>query len=386
MKIGIVTHPIEANYGGILQAAALQQALRSMGHAPVTLRYSAPTTFERASGLRALLSKFSFLQMRKWLLVARDKGMIPGWVARKLKWKGLENHLRGRRLQTFVHRNITLSHRCSHPISPGDVSKIGAEAYIVGSDQVWRYAHIPYKQMFFLSFLPREIRQRSFSYAASFGVGQWEMPERLTRTCRELAQDFKVLSVREESGVTLCRENLGREAVCMPDPTMLLRAGDYVEMRGGEGDEAVPAGKGYIACYILDPTTEKQAYMDAVSRMSGLPCINISREGGKPEGLQRSVEEWLSLIEHADYMLTDSFHGTVFSLIFGVSFISFDNPERGSSRFTSLLGKFGLADRMRATVSEPLYAKIGMARWAAVKSAMEIERQRGLHFLIENLT
>lgn len=385
MKIGIVTHPIEANYGGILQAAALQRALRSMGHTPVTLRYSAPTTFERATGPRALLNKLSFLQMRKWLLVARDKDMIPGWVARKLKWKGLENHLRGRRLQTFVHRNITLSHRCSHPISASDVSKIGAEAYIVGSDQVWRYAHIPYKQMSFLSFLPRETRQRSFSYAASFGVGHWEMPEGLTRACRELAQDFKELSVREESGIALCRENLGREAECMPDPTMLLQAGDYVEMRGGEGDEAVPSEKGYIACYILDPTPEKQAYMDAVSRMSGLQCINICREGGNPESLQRSVEEWLSLIEHADYMLTDSFHGTVFSLIFGMSFISFDNPERGSSRFTSLLGKFGLQDRMRAADSEPLYAKIKPERWAAVKSAMADERQRGMHFLGENL-
>lgn len=171
----------------------------------------------------------------------------------------------------------------------------------------------------------------------------------------------------------------------MPDPTMLLQAGDYVEMRGGAGDEAVPSEKGYIACYILDPTPEKQAYMDAVSRMSGLPCINISREGENPESLQRSVEEWLSLIEHADYMLTDSFHGTVFSLIFGVSFISFDNPERGSSRFTSLLGKFGLQDRMRAADSEPLYAKIRPERWAAVKSAMADERQRGMHFLGENL-
>ena len=92
-------------------------------------------------------------------------------------------------------------------------------------------------------------------------------------------------------------------------------------MRGGAGDEAVPSPKGYIACYILDPTPKKQAYMDAVSRMSGLSCINISREGGNPESLQRSVEEWLSLIENADYMLTDSFHGTVFSLIFRVSFI-----------------------------------------------------------------
>ena len=108
-----------------------------------------------------------------------------------------------------------------------DIQKLNIEAFVAGSDQIWRYGYVPDKRLFFYSFASPEIRKRSIAYAACLGVDTWEWPQALTDIYRPLAQEFKALSVREESGISLCAGRLGVEARWMPDPTFLLNREEY---------------------------------------------------------------------------------------------------------------------------------------------------------------
>lgn len=358
MKIGIVTQPLLNNYGGVLQNFAVQAVLRKLGHEPITIDYT--ITMSRSRLVKVWLRNLFYN------LFHSSKRPLP----RSRVVKSRKPHF-----ADFVGRNIATT-RAVERYSPRLVSEYGLEAVIVGSDQVWRpcYNRRVLTNMF-LDFV-KDSGVKRIAYAASFGVDSWEYKPRKAKRCSKLAKRIEHISVREESGVLLCRSYLGVKAVEVLDPTLLLSADDYRAVCASVGKSA----ERYVAAYILDATPEKIALVEQEAKRRGVEA----RIYGADNEAELSVEEWLAMFRDAEYVITDSFHGTVFSTIFRRDFAVVINRSRGESRFISLLGKFSLLDRIvidagRGVVpTEPI-------EWQAVEVGLQKWQKLSIDFLNDSL-
>lgn len=342
MKIAILTLPLIDNYGGILQCYALQTVLEGMGHQVTVLdrRWS-------GSGSGLILRKlgsFSKCLLRKFVLGQKDIVLMAPWVEDYHIHKRSEAEERGmKEIRRFVRENIHLTKplRSSKELAKW-VRRCGFDCIVVGSDQVWREIYSPDIEDFFLGFLPEDDKRFKITYAASFGTADSPISEAHLANCVRLAKRFDALSVRERSGVEILKETFDLEARLVLDPTLLLSAEQYrfpveSERTGG------------VVSYILDETDDKDSIIGQVAKNLGLKETKVrisTRSADADTLLKPSVEEWLASFASADFVVTDSFHGCVFSIINHKPFIAIANKDRGLERFTSLLGSFGLQDRM----------------------------------------
>jgi len=223
------------------------------------------------------------------------------------------------------------------------------DAVIVGSDQTWRPQYSPNIYNFFLDFLEDKNILR-IAYASSFGVDDWEYTEEQTKRCAELAKKFDAISVREASGIILCRHYLGIEATHALDPTIILTKEAHEELI-----ESKETGENSgIYTYILDKNTSKQEIINAASTELNEPVfsaqakqsIELGMKGDASDYIMPSVVDWIAGFANAKFVITDSFHGMVFSIIFRKPFLVLNNTDRGAARFTSLLGLLNLTDRI----------------------------------------
>jgi hypothetical protein len=241
---------------------------------------------------------------------------------------------------------------------------------------------------FFLDFAPEEIRCRSIAYAASFGSDTWGGTDGETEICRSLLQDFKAVSVRESSGVDICRNIFEKEALHVLDPTMLLDTEDYdtlIASKPGKDTEAP-----FICTYLLDQTSEISDAVSCISRKLNLPLEPLQAD---PQDARRknrfpiSVARWLRGIRHCQYLITDSFHGCVFAIIFNKPFLCLGNEKRGSARFESLLSSFGLQNRL-VTANQPeaiLRVMKEPINWESINAIRHREQLRAFEFLNQHL-
>lgn len=334
MKIGILTLPLHANYGGILQAYALQTVLGRMGHEVSLI----DRTLYWGAG-----------PMRRTLVYAnRVLKMAMGKNVEFFKERKADELRRIPRQHTelFIKGHI----RRRSVVRYGQVRRRDYDAIVVGSDQVWRPEYFEVNiDNAFLSFAEGWKIGR-IAYAASFGTDKWEYTPEQTETCARLAKYFDAVSVREESGIDLCRKYLGVDAVQALDPTLLLQKDDYDALIQMTATPDVSSGR-VLACYILDRSPEKLAVAGALAGSLGLETVNINsryEDHSAPvqERIQPPVEYWLRSIRDAGFVLTDSFHACVFSIIFRKPFAVIGNEGRGMARFTSLLSRTGLAGRL----------------------------------------
>lgn len=319
MKVGIVTQPLYANYGGILQNYALQQVLKKMGHEPVTLDYMPSLSFGR------------------YLLYAGKTLVCAFSPSRRHPMKPYKHFLkRPESIDSFVRNNIETT-KIVPDYTKNLLKKNGIEAVIVGSDQVWRYGYnSSHIEDMYLAFA-KDYNCIKLAYAASFGVEKWTYSEKLAKEVRELIKQFNAVSVREDSAADICREVLDVEAKTVLDPTLLLSATDYQPFCKGP----VPGEKPYLAAYVLDINDEKNNYIDAVAKANGL---EVKRMTVTDSGC--SIEEWLTTIKNASYVITDSYHGSLFSIILEKQFQSFINKKRGADRFYTLFKRLGIQDSL----------------------------------------
>lgn len=324
MKINIITQPLFCNYGGILQNYALQEVLRGMDHEVLTVNVP-PRKIAPHPGWKDYAH--AVINLGKRIRGQYDCPFLnPHTFAKK------EREL-SQPQREFVRKYINKVD-CKSPFTKETVSDHPADLWIVGSDQVWRPWCSPNIENFFFDFLDDTTPR--IAYAASFGTDRWEISEEQTPRIRELASRFKAISVREASGVELCKDYLGIEAQHVLDPTLLLTAEDYIALTG-END--YPQER-YIATYILDPNPAKKKVAMEESRALGLDVVPV---GQMHCDCFDSVESWLATIAHSDRVITDSFHGTVFSIIFRRPVKILENDIRGNSRLKSLIVMLGLS-------------------------------------------
>lgn len=332
MKIAILTQPLHNNYGGNLQNFALQKVLKDMGHEPVTIDRHHPIK------LRAKLRLGYFKRLAFHYLKGQPKPSFKAYFSNKhLAFKNEE-------ITRFIDTYITKTPRL---YSNAAVQKAFAQgefdAVVVGSDQCWRPMYSPNIYSYFLDFLSENNGIKKMAYAASFGTDEWEYTVEQTERCKKLAQQFGKITVREKAAVGLVKEKLNADAEFVLDPTLLLNKEDYQQLFNRL---TLPANRG-IYTYILDSSDWKQQVVETAKSTLSLPQYsNQHNEHMLEEQKIPSIEGWIKGFADADFVITDSFHGTVFSIIFNKPFISLVNVSRGASRFESILGEFDLMQRL----------------------------------------
>lgn len=313
MKIGILTQPLLNNYGGTLQNYALQFVLRKLGHEPVTIDYN-----PKSSVLRYLLSCMKTII---YFFIPSKRRSFSVHPRRKY---------RNSKFERFTRENITLTKMVGHP-TDSIIKSYGIKAIIVGSDQVWRPKYNHHLQDMFLSFV-RNPKINKLSYASSFGTDNWEFSDAQTVMILPFIKKFSAVSVRELSAVRMCKQYLGVDAIQVLDPTLLLDVSEYMKICRMIPQE----DKDFIFAYILDMTIDKKEVIEKAGKELGIPIQYHTAE----TKAELSVEEWIAKFRDTSYIITDSFHGTVFSIIFGKPFKSLFNENRGTSRFESLLNLY----------------------------------------------
>lgn len=381
MKIAILTQPLGHNYGGIMQAWAIQQVLKKMGHQPVTIDRQADKRSLAYIGARTI-----YRALRSSFGTGRDP------VITKKGFSNITRHTRN-----FISSNIIMSQRID---STDGLRKHFIdekyEAVIVGSDQTWRPAYSPNIFNFFLDFLPNE-RINKIAYSSSFGVDDWEFSKKETELCRVLVKSFNSISVRETSGVKLCLDKLGVDAQVTLDPTLLLESEDYKSLIDKYKKNTTNGG---LYWYLLDKSESKINIVQRVSEELNLISFNSQAEASLKEWVNfrnRNIEcytmphvdEWLSGFERAEFVVTDSFHGMVFSILFEKPFLVIANEKRGLSRFTSLMNLIGISQNI-------FYQNCNLEKWindyrsnpidySSVNSKLLELRKSSKNFLINSL-
>ncbi len=379
MKICILTQPLGHNYGGLLQAYALQVVLKRMGH-------EVWTEDRRDNRLQISLKLKKAIRQVLSILFSRvsDRFRKVYYPTQK------ERNIIQQHTDSFIRQYLTIT----EPIFSADKKQLlhyGFEAYVVGSDQVWRPMYSPCLTNYFLDFTKNDTVKR-IAYAASFGTDEWEYTKRQTEICSRLVQRFDAVSVREESGVGLCEKYLHVNASHVLDPTLLLDMDDYMHLIDNE--QMRLDGSGGVYTYILDANSEKTKIINSVSRnldlapFTVMPQKNFYQAG--PELIDQCVyapvSMWLQGFKDAKFVVTDSFHGTVFSIMFNKPFIVIANKSRGLSRFTSLLKMVGLENRLLFSASELTDELIkSTIDFSAVKASIASERIQSIEFLSKYL-
>ena len=332
MKIAILTQPLHNNYGGNLQNFALQKVLKDLGHEPVTVDR------HKAIALRTRLKLGYFKCLLLHYLKSTPKPSFKAFFSKK--------HQASIRVEIsrFIDAHVTKTPRLYSDAEVKQVfSNYAFDAIIVGSDQVWRPRYSPNIYSYFLDFLPNDKSLKKITYAASFGTNEWEFTPEQTERCKQLVQQFDLVTVREKTAVNLVKVKFNKEAKFVLDPTLLLNKEEYKKFLV---NQSLPTNKG-IYTYILDNSDWKNQVVDTAKTKLDLDVFSNQHH---PETFAEqkipSIEGWIKGFADADFVITDSFHGTLFSIIFNKPFISLVNVNRGASRFESILGELGLMERL----------------------------------------
>lgn len=323
MKIAIITFHRAINYGAALQTYALFQYLQDKGHSVVVLDYRS-SYLERSYKLH--FSR-SIVDIKKILLSPLS-----------LKKKYL--------FRNFLRRNICITDRIQEKSELIEQSKL-YDYVIVGSDQVWNARWSDYDDAYLLSFCPE---QKRISYAAS--IGKESITEKEKEWLEKQLKKFKKISVREKSGKKLLGflEDVDVRVNC--DPVVLLRKEQW------ESIAVRVTEKNFILVYMLVPSTLIMRSAECISNSTGKKIVlindNIRKQYNAKYKRNISPEEFLGLFKSADYVITNSFHGTMFSILFEKAFYVVLQEYEGApnARFTDLLSDLCLEQRIISDVKD----------------------------------
>ncbi|MGQ2965484.1 polysaccharide pyruvyl transferase family protein [Methylophilus sp.] len=359
-KVGILTLPLNDNYGGLLQAVALSGFLSLQGFEVVFLRNE------------YFKNKWKSLV---WSAIAR----VPFQNVNGARYAHKKRLLHKAFIKDYIPRRTRTLRSIEDFKSVVKQEKL--DAVIVGSDQVWRWDYIlDGFERYFLSFVDGS-KTRKVSYAASFGKPQWQAAEKMDQVSSLLA-DFHAVSARESDGVTICQELGRKDCQLVIDPTLLVNRHFYDQFLVKPKHTSQQKT---LLTYVLDEQGKKKEFIDAVSANLGEDYVT------KSLGLQSNMTapEWVTAFHDADYVITDSFHGMAFSIMFNKPFIVIGNSHRGVSRFTSLLQQLDLLSRMVDETSLDNYSVKELVShkvdYNEINTKLQLLREKSSNFLINAL-
>lgn len=265
MKIAILTLGLLSNFGGILQCYALQTVLRSLGHDVTVLNLSAKWNVRFPLFIKRLI-KF---------IIGRESRFYGSMTEEEILSINTRNFVK-KHIRTRVIKDWT------------QLKENEYDAFVVGSDQVWRprYFGKPITNAY-LGFARNWSSIKRVAYAASFGTDEWEYTPKETTDCASLLRKFDAVSVRERSGVKLCKEHFGVNAVCLLDPTLLLTKDDYLSILDVAN---YPVNNGGLFYYFLDETIEKTRFAQKLAIQNNWKSYKANNcETEKPVYFERRI-------------------------------------------------------------------------------------------------
>ncbi len=377
MNVGILTFHFSDNYGAALQAYALRRWLTEQGHHASFIDYR-PAHIERGGRLSAPTSPARLKADLKvvYLAVSSFLHRHLGNRSQKEKFVRFREHFLG----------------IGNDAAPMDNGAFLAAAQacdliVAGSDQIWSPSqHFGFDPNYFLAFA-KSFQARKISYAASFGRDQVSSSE--AAQLPRLLHNFDAISVREASGVALVERAIGQKPANVPDPTLLHSNYSELTDRASSGH-----GDPYIFCYGLRSPDNIRQTADLLSRRLSCPILSPHNPHRRWVEIGNTVYpdpgEWVSLVKNARFVVTNSFHGTVFSLLFRKPFIVAGlTGERASAnaRAIHLLRAVGLESRFAPSFSEQNVNALMASEidWACVDQRLADLRQAGSEFLSRQL-
>ncbi|MDF7799408.1 polysaccharide pyruvyl transferase family protein [Pontiellaceae bacterium B1224] len=348
------------NYGATLQAYALCKAVEGMGHSVELIDY-VPEVIHA--------------------------GSLPKTVYRKLFRSAISYKLpRAKRegFKAFLKNNCHLGEKQYRSLQALRDEPPRSEVYMVGSDQVWntRIFHGTLYPAFFLDFGPEN--KRRVSYASSFGTQEPDVEHK--DQMGALLRCFSAVSVREKSGVKIAEDLMGNstDIISVLDPTLLLE--DYAPIAKSMGTE------GTLLAYLFDPTQEEIATLrETAKKLSVEPSLIWDERLPRFEGIKlvecHSPADWVGAMKGAEAVVTNSFHGTVFSILFQHPFVSLLAESKGvenrNTRLTDLAEKLGLDEQLTLRSDDDTWRELLSRKidWKMVGGKLSAERKASLAFL-----
>jgi len=376
IKVGVLNMQFaNANYGAVLQAAALANTLEKLGceveHINF-LRKFAET--KQKITLRSILQKLKKFLLK--LLKKRPKEKPQTQVTGQEVFENFRIKWLKRSPKTFLYSSELKKYKFDY------------DAVIVGSDQVWRWFYTRDTiKSFFLDFIHAPAKK--ISYAASFGLDYFELdndnPE--TLKIKDLISKFSAISVREKSGVKICKETFGVNAIQVLDPTLLADVEFFnkiIETENLQQEENYSD----IACCMLDYSELLQELLLKLQEKKYSTNIIYPMKEIEKSCHFIPVASWLKKIKETKFVITDSFHCVCMALLFEKNFVCIANPKRGLSRLDDLLSDVDLKNRIvmdNDNISKVMALFDENIQYDKAKKYFEHKREDALRFLKESL-
>lgn len=359
MKIGIITLPLNHNYGGTLQCYALMNVLKGLGHTVVyiDLKFGLSNNLLKKIWNKTILTWINYNSIR-----FINKFIVPK-TEPCINYKQTEIILKNNRFDYII----------------------------VGSDQVWRLEYMKGIEKEAFLYFPK-LHFKRVSYAASFGVDNYCLANDAPEWLINALLQFKTISVRESSGISTVKQvSSVLDPVCVLDPTFLLDKEMYYCLANRSHKDY----SNLITSYILDETPCKNEIKDYVSKTLHKNIISLNGKKYRPtlnpcklyRMRFRPIYDWIKGIQTSDFVVTDSFHGMVFSILFEKQFLVIGNKDRGMTRFTSLLHQLDLDDRLVNSLYEAQQSmRSSFINYSFVNMRLEKLKKYSLSFLYNSLS
>lgn len=325
-KIAILTFHRPLNYGAVLQAVATYRMLEKSNYQPLLIDYRHPR-IEKSRQLFDLEKEYPPYKNLKNLV----KGVLRFETEK----------IRGKRFDEFIRNNTLLSKPCEQDEQLRDATK-NIDILLVGSDLVWNCdIDKDLNKVFFLTF-DDGTNKLKCSYASSLGTSI--IPQEYEERYKNYLSSFTHISVREKTAKILLERITEKQISVVLDPTLMIDKSEWEQL-----EKYVKVPDKYIVCYILEFTPEVIEVIKRVEDYFQLPVVYFTRDTvyGK-RGVSKykyGPAEFLYILHHAEFVLTNSFHGTVFSILYRRDFATIPHSTRGS-RMKDLLSEFGMSDRL----------------------------------------
>lgn len=342
-KIGILTFNRAINYGAVLQAYALKTVCNKYGATEI-INYK-NEMIERAYSL------YSSNIIKRFL-------------------KKVQFSKKNRKFFDFIDENATEK---IYDINNFSSAEETFDKIIVGSDQVWSFYCSGNDKTYLLHGVSDNVKK--YSYAASFGapvLPQWQLP-----IFKECLSKFEKISVREETGRKILKEQVNIDSSVVLDPTLLLDKEEW-----SRSLNIRKMKKKYILTYFLDNDIELKEIASAISKKTGLPIYNITTSTksffGEKVIKNAGPKEWAEYFYNAEFVVTSSFHGTAFAINFEKQFYTYAKNNR-ASRIVDLLSSLGIESRRISNADDVDLSK--QINYAQVNEKLNGERKKSFEFI-----
>lgn len=366
MNVKVITRHGPSNYGSLLQSIATLRIVEQLGHECTIIDYQRKDERGLNMVLTQLSQKSGFTNPLKKI----------AYVAARYPIEKLAQS----RFDCMRHKYLNLTPRCSNH---QDLEQLDADIFLTGSDQVWGPTMCGiYDTAYFLQFIPKKAKR--FAFAASFGKTMFD--EQTEDAYKQMLSTYNGIAVRESSAVKLMEKwGLNNCFGQVLDPTLLLDTTEWARLMISDDIQNKYEGKKYILVYQIHNDPKLSQYANELAAKIGLTLIRVNPfmhqrfRGGRFINCP-DASEFLSLFKNATYIVTDSFHGTCFSINFNKQFIEILPNNATGTRNMSILTLTGLSGRI-VTDFHDFGIINDMIDYTLVNDILKKERMRSINIL-----